>query len=265
MESLLNLGADEVDIRTIQSNFTVVEAGQRPMGCGVILTNSPNPSPDDVELSMPEMRERYRRHRVHPDLPWTSGEVYAVAVHWRRGDIVNPASSRGNSYRRGVVSEEQLIFAMEVMRKAVMHAGENHGQEIIFHVFTQGKADCCYKLSTRKDTILHIAAETNVQHAVPPRVGEELRLAFHSLVMADALLAGNSALSTAASWLSRGWIWAFQHKAGGKMPPNSTLFNWNDAGVVEVASIQAPRWRRPAPGPPPRLKKAPFGEVRGGR
>ena len=95
--------------------------------------------------------------------------------------------------------------------------------------------------------------------------GEELRLAFHSFVMADALLAGNSALSIAASWLSRGWIWAFQHKAGGKMPPNSTLFNWNDAGVVEVASIQAPRWRRPAPGPPPRLKKAPFGEVPGGR
>ena len=27
----------------------------------------------------------------------------------------------------------------------------------------QGKANCCYKLSTRNDTILHIAADTNVQ------------------------------------------------------------------------------------------------------
>jgi hypothetical protein len=91
--------------------------------------------------------------------------------------------------------------------------------------------------------------------------GEELRLAFHSFVMADALLAGNSALSMAASWLSRGWIWAFQHKAGGKMPPNSTLFNWNDDGLVKIANIQAPRWPRIAPGSPPKPKKAPFGAV----
>jgi hypothetical protein len=133
------------------------------------------------------LHRSYRRHRVHPDLPWTSGAVYAVAVHWRRGDVAQPDSVR---FTRAVVSEEQLMFAMEVMRKAVMDAGENHGQAIVFHVFTQvvlytyyprwnrgtasksmsidsatmqGKADCCYKLSTRNDTILHIAAETNVQ------------------------------------------------------------------------------------------------------
>jgi hypothetical protein len=142
------------------------------------------------------LHRSYRRHRVHPDLPWISGAVYAVAVHWRRGDIAQPDSSCRNhghgGYTRGVVPEEQLISAMEMMRNAVIDAGENHGQAIVFHVFTQvgfntfpapesrdcsksmsrdrtdetfmqGKANCCHKLSPRNDTILHIAAETNVE------------------------------------------------------------------------------------------------------
>jgi hypothetical protein len=70
MESFLNLGADEVDIRTIQSNFTVEEnklsemAVQPPI-CGLIgscrLRKSCmlGISSHDVESSMPELRERY--------------------------------------------------------------------------------------------------------------------------------------------------------------------------------------------------------------
>jgi hypothetical protein len=76
--------------------------------------------------------------------------------------------------------------------------------------------------------------------------GEELRLAFHSFVMADALLVGNSHLSIAASWLSRGWIWAFHHSS--KPPPNTTIFRWNGdllrKNEVTVAQIHAPRWPR---------------------
>ena len=70
LESFLNFGADEVDIRTIQSNFTVEEnklsdLAERPPTCGLIwscrLRKSCmlGTSPHDVELSMPEMRERY--------------------------------------------------------------------------------------------------------------------------------------------------------------------------------------------------------------
>jgi hypothetical protein len=84
-------------------------------------------SPDRVWVIM---RCSYRRHRVHPDLPWTPGKVYAVAVHLRRGDI-------NNDRRRPVVPEDALLLAMETMRKAIMDAGENHGQAIEFHVFTQ--------------------------------------------------------------------------------------------------------------------------------
>ena len=72
----------------------------------------------------------YRRHRVHPDLPWTPGEVYAVAVHLRRGDIQHVEG-------RSVVPENVVLLAMEAMRKAIVDAGENHGQAIVFHVFTQ--------------------------------------------------------------------------------------------------------------------------------
>jgi hypothetical protein len=79
--------------------------------------------------------------------------------------------------------------------------------------------------------------------------GEELRLAFHSFVMADALLVGNSHLSVAAGWLSRGWIWAFQHKKSfSKPPPNTTILSWNGEllrkKVVKAAKIYAPRWPR---------------------
>jgi hypothetical protein len=70
MESFLNFGADEVDIRTIQSNFTVEEnklseMAKRPPTCGLIgscrlrKNCMLGTSSHDIELSMPEMRERY--------------------------------------------------------------------------------------------------------------------------------------------------------------------------------------------------------------
>jgi hypothetical protein len=76
----------------------------------------------------------FRRHRIHPDLPWIPGEVYAVAVHWRLGDIAN---AEAKTTPREIVSEDQLVFAMETMKTAVLNAGENHGQAIVFHVFTE--------------------------------------------------------------------------------------------------------------------------------
>ena len=83
---------------------------------------------------------------------------------------------------------------------------------------------------------------------------DDLLLAFHSFVMADALLVGNSSFSSAASWLSLGWIWAFPKDAhfernilgGSSLPPNANLFRWNDKGVVDIANIQPPRWPRQA-------------------
>ena len=55
-----------------------------------------------------------------------------MAVHLRRGDLI------GNSrFSRPVVSEAQLISGIEEVRKAVLISGENNGQPIVFHVFTQ--------------------------------------------------------------------------------------------------------------------------------
>jgi hypothetical protein len=68
-----------------------------------------------------------------------------VAVHLRRGDIM--------LNDRAVVSEDELLFAMEAMRKAIVDAGENHGQAIVFHVFTQvlsspTRIDCSDQIHT---------------------------------------------------------------------------------------------------------------------
>jgi hypothetical protein len=54
---------------------------------------------------------------------------------------------------RAVVSEDELLFAMEAMRKAIVDAGENHGQAIVFHVFTQvlsspTRIDCSDQIHT---------------------------------------------------------------------------------------------------------------------
>jgi len=270
MESFLNLGADEVDLRTIQGNMQLVyKSLKHKPQCGriVMCHNSfqYKLSSDQVELSMPEIRERYRRHRVYPELPWTPGAVYAVAVHWRRGDIAPDSVAAlpktiNPSYRRGVVSEDQYIVAMEMMKLAILNAGENQGQEIVFHLFTEGNADCCVKLGLRNDTVLHIAAATSrLSTHAPANADEELRLAFHSFVMADALLVGNSHLSVAASWLSKGWIWAFPHPNGRSLlPPKANEFNippskrkghtngrvFNDQGEVSLGSIKPPRFVR---------------------
>ena len=68
---------------------------------------------------------RYRRGGEKPELPWKAGEVYAVAVHLRRGD------------KQQMENETVLARAMDTVKKAVDDAGENHGQPIMFHVFTQ--------------------------------------------------------------------------------------------------------------------------------
>jgi hypothetical protein len=82
---------------------------------------------------------------------------------------------------------------------------------------------------------------------------EDLLLALHSFVMADALLAGNSGLSYAASWLSKGWVWAFnfnKHLDSGVSYSATewTQIHWNEKGEVHIPKIQPPRWPRQAPG-----------------
>lgn len=226
MESFLNFGADEVDVRTIKTPFTIdgddkskvrcrsgfkgdevqsltreaftytstVVVCARVQDCGVIQTVSgvhADAKTDVMEQYMPEIRDRcvilppsssnhtslhalarvghlrggrrshppstalseefagwrwevlsllgclgsFRRHRVHPELPWPAGEVYSVAVHLRRGDILSTVP--GRHFVRGVVSEAQLISGMEQVKKAVLAQGVNGGQPIVFHVFTQ--------------------------------------------------------------------------------------------------------------------------------
>jgi hypothetical protein len=66
--------------------------------------------------------------------------------------------------------------------------------------------------------------------------------------MADLLLVGNSAFSVSASWLSEGWIWAFDHGGGGDdLPANTTIVKW-EKGVdaVTVETVIPPRWPRQA-------------------
>jgi hypothetical protein len=76
---------------------------------------------------------------------------------------------------------------------------------------------------------------------------QDLLLAFHAFVMADALLAGESQLSYAAAWLSMGWVWGFGDREG---PPEMTQITWNQDGGVHVPKIHPPRWPRQLPGFP---------------
>jgi len=248
MESFFNFGADELDVRTIKTKFSILGDGTQKK-CGMIQTigGVHRSSLAIMEQYMPEMRDRFRRHRVHPDLPWAPGQVYSVAVHLRRGDLIGNAR-----FSRPVVSEAQLISGIEEVRKAVLISGENNGQPIVFHVFTQGEDDMPV-LKARPDTTLHIAADTNTVRAhhnkvVPGNVGQELETAWYAFVMADLLLVGNSAFSVSASWLSEGWIWAFDHGGGGDdLPANTTIVKW-EKGVdaVTVETVIPPRWPRQA-------------------
>lgn len=60
-----------------------------------------------------------------------------MAVHWRRGDLVsNPRYSRCKKCPHAL-SEVALMDAMDEMKRAVIARGEHHGQQLIFHLFTQ--------------------------------------------------------------------------------------------------------------------------------
>jgi hypothetical protein len=169
------------------------------------------------------------------------GEVYAVAVHLRRGD------------KHQKRSETIQAKAMDTIKQAVDDAGQNHGQPIIFHLFTQvaslalslcaayariectkplcvdsqrvfislthipcvsqGKEDL-WLLGNRSDTVIHYAKDTNQHGNSTADAVAGLKLAFHSLVMAEALLGDHSQLSFAAAWLSMGWVWGFGFNRG---------------------------------------------------
>jgi hypothetical protein len=77
-------------------------------------------------------------------------------------------------------------------------------------LFGQGTEDL-YLLGNRSDTVMHYAKDTIQHGSSTEEAVAGLKLAFHSFVMADALIIDKSALSYAAGWLSRGWVWGFQH------------------------------------------------------
>ena len=97
---------------------------------------------------------RYRRGGEKPELPWKAGEVYAVAVHLRRGDIVNADD-------RHVESQSVMAKIMDTVKKAVDDAGENHGQPIMFHVFTQVGSEPRPPLSCTVQGVLQEARDVN--------------------------------------------------------------------------------------------------------
>ena len=92
---------------------------------------------------------RYRRGGEKPELPWKAGEVYAVAVHLRRGD------------KQQMENETVLARAMDTVKKAVDDAGENHGQPIMFHVFTQVGSEPRPPLSCTVQGVLQEARDVN--------------------------------------------------------------------------------------------------------
>jgi hypothetical protein len=53
------------------------------------------------------------------------------------------------AHHRAVVSEDELLISMEAMREAILKAGENHGQPIVFHVFTQVPSYRVEKVASR--------------------------------------------------------------------------------------------------------------------
>jgi len=243
IETFMNLGADEIDIRSIKGDFVVHNEkddiwNKVQHGCSDILTCVSSGScmdhitPAAMEASMDEMRERYRRGAVKPELPWKAGEVYAVAVHLRRGD------------KQQMENETVLARAMDTVKKAVDDAGENHGQPIMFHIFTQGKEDLTL-LANRSDTVMHYAKDT-VQHGSSTEEAVAgLKLAFHSFVMADALIVDKSQLSVAAGWLSTGWVWGFGFNRARMGGNDWNLFDGN--GVITKEKIKPPKWPRQAP------------------
>ena len=106
----------------------------------------------------------------------------------------------------------------------------------------------CLHQPLRSPIILCLCRQLNIPRGVCTQ-SKELLLAFHSFVMADALLAGNSGLSQAASWLSKGWLWAFQVErlVVRKVPTEMTEILWNEKGELHIPKIFPPRWPRSPP------------------
>jgi hypothetical protein len=94
-----------------------------------------------------------------------------------------------------------------------------------------------------KDTIQH---GSSTEEAVAA-----LKLAFHSFVMADALIMDKSAMSYAAGWLSRGWVWGFHHDRVAGVEWNI----FDDNGDIAKEKIKPPRAARHAAAPPPASRR----------
>eukprot|EP00240_Pyramimonas_obovata_P000709 CAMPEP_0118957624 /NCGR_PEP_ID=MMETSP1169-20130426/62201_1 /TAXON_ID=36882 /ORGANISM="Pyramimonas obovata, Strain CCMP722" /LENGTH=565 /DNA_ID=CAMNT_0006905713 /DNA_START=811 /DNA_END=2508 /DNA_ORIENTATION=- len=207
METFVNLGADEIDIRQIESEFVVI--GTRSLdysalgdpGCSLIhaaVNTDPcrkGATPANLAASMPVLRKRYRAS-PKPALPFEAA-AYIVAVHLRRGDVLHLD-------HRKKISEDAILAAMSAVRATVEGDGSAEGRPVRFHVFTQGSPGELPELESRPNTTARHGATT-------PEMAEAVKLAFHSFVMADAFIAAPSSFSYAAALLSEGRVFAFNH------------------------------------------------------
>jgi hypothetical protein len=109
----------------------------------------------------------------------------------------------------------------------------------------QGKEDLTL-LGNRSDTVMHYAKDTIQHGSSTEEAVAALKLAFHSFVMADALIMDRSQLSYAAGWLSRGWMWGFGFNRARMGGNDWNLFD--DNGDLAKEKIMPPKWLRQAPG-----------------
>jgi len=251
MERFLNLGADEIDIRNITGDFNVLRhknfdwnSGLGASGCNLIhaCTNSGGCMGDKgishtIGGSMDDLRARYRRGEPKPALPFQEG-AYNVAVHLRRGDVEHK-----------VASEQELLLTIARVRETV--AEEAGTRPVQFHVFTQGAPGSLPLMANETDITLHIDSNT-VQHGSGTiEVATALQVAYHSFVMADALIITSSALGYSAAFFSEGRVFAYNHPR----PRRSDWTMVQDDGnfTAEQAALSARPIPPPAPQAPDRL------------
>jgi len=239
METFANLGADEVDIRTIQEDYVVHSEkkfdwsnpgkGKDPRGCSIIhacihsRACCEGASSEALAGTLGEMRARYLR-TPKPALLFQDNE-FNVAVHMRRNDALTKD-------HRKVVDEDALLVAMRNVKVAV--ADVAGGKAVRFHVFTQGSPSDLQGLAEEEGVTVHIDATTEQHGASTPEMAQSLQVAFHSMVMADALVATSSSLGYAAGYLSEGRVFAFQHDR----PPLKSWIMIDDHGNFTAADNQ---------------------------
>lgn len=139
----------------------------------------------DHSSTGPWLRQKYWQARKKTPFPRPGSPGFcSVALHVRRGDLVDMKELNTKAWQQRWLSNEYFVRVVDAVRKAL------DGSPVEVHVYSEGKVEDFPEFATWPHVVWHL--------------NEDLKQTWHGFVTADVLITSPSSLSYHAGFLNKG-------------------------------------------------------------